>query len=123
MAPFSPGSAVTGTSTMRGACSSTNGTPSRRRSSRTLSAWIELDVAFHRRLLEASGLAPLVAFNDLLQIFFARFRESVKRAEWRHAIHSHQRIVDLLARGKVRAASDELQSHIESHRERMEAGA
>jgi GntR family transcriptional repressor for pyruvate dehydrogenase complex len=90
---------------------------------KTLSAWIELDVAFHRRLLEASGLAPLVAFNDLLQIFFARFRESVKRAEWQDAIKSHQRIVDLLARGKVRLASEQLQSHIESHRDRMETKA
>jgi GntR family transcriptional repressor for pyruvate dehydrogenase complex len=88
---------------------------------KTLSAWIELDVAFHRRLLEASGLAPLVAFNDLLQIFFARFRESVKRAEWKLAIKSHQRIVELLARGKVRLASDAMQSHIESHRDRTEA--
>ena len=90
---------------------------------KTLSAWIELDVAFHRRLLEASGLAPLVAFNDLLQIFFARCRESVKKAEWKQAIKSHQRIVDLLARGKVRLASESLQSHIESHRERMRANS
>ena len=38
---------------------------------------IELDIAFHRVLLEASGLKPLVAFNDLLQIFFNRFRQSL----------------------------------------------
>jgi len=34
-------SAITGTSTMRGACASMNGTPSRLRSERTASAWNE----------------------------------------------------------------------------------
>ena len=45
---------------------------------RNLKTWIELDIQFHRTLLEASGLAPLVAFGDLLHVFFQRVRESVK---------------------------------------------
>ncbi len=88
---------------------------------RTLAGWIELDVAFHRQLLEASGLTPLVAFNDLLQIFFMRFRESVKKAEWQHAIESHRQILDALRDGNLALACESLRGHIESHRERMEA--
>ena len=42
----------------------------------TLDEQIATDLAFHRALLAASGLGPLVAFNDLLQVFFNRFRES-----------------------------------------------
>ena len=57
----------------------------RSRGTRDLQTWIDLDIAFHRMLLDASGLAPLVAFNDLLQIFFQRFRESVRRPNGRAA--------------------------------------
>jgi len=89
------------------------------RSTRDLKTWIELDIQFHRSLLEASGLQPLVAFGDLLHIFFRRFRESVKKGGWKVGIDSHQRLVDLLAAGDVEAATAELRQHIESHRERI----
>ena len=89
------------------------------RQTRDLKGWIALDITFHRRLLEASGLAPLVAFHDLLQIFFTRFRESVKKAEWKRGIESHQRILDHLCDGNLLEAGDELRRHIESHRQRM----
>ncbi|MFM7150099.1 MAG: FadR/GntR family transcriptional regulator [Gemmataceae bacterium] len=85
-------------------------------SARDLKTWIELDIQFHRTLLEASGLQPLVAFGDLLHVFFQRFRESVNRAEWRAGIESHQRLVDLLVSGKVPEAVAELREHIESHK-------
>jgi GntR family transcriptional regulator, transcriptional repressor for pyruvate dehydrogenase complex len=88
------------------------------RSARDLKTWIALDIEFHRTLLEASGLKPLVAFGDLLHVFFQRFRESVKKAEWKVGVESHQRIVDRLAVGKIAAATAELREHIESHRER-----
>jgi GntR family transcriptional repressor for pyruvate dehydrogenase complex len=88
---------------------------------RDLQKWIDLDIAFHRALLDASGLAPLVAFNDLLQIFFQRFRENVKKAEWQRGIESHQKIVDALRDQDVTRAGDELRHHIESHRTRPEA--
>jgi GntR family transcriptional repressor for pyruvate dehydrogenase complex len=84
-----------------------------------VSVWIELDIAFHRQLLEASGLAPLVAFNDLLQVFFQRFRESVKKAEWKEGIDSHLRIIDALQHGRLQRACDLLRKHIESHRDRI----
>lgn len=89
------------------------------RSARDLKAWIELDIRFHRSLLDASGLQPLVAFGDLLHVFFQRFRESVKKAEWQRGVESHQRIVHELAKGRVEAATTELRKHIESHKARL----
>ena len=73
----------------------------------------------NRSLLNASGLQPLVAFGDLLHVFFQRFRESVKKAEWQRGVESHQRIVDELAKGHVEAATAEMRKHIESHKERI----
>jgi DNA-binding FadR family transcriptional regulator len=84
-----------------------------------LKSWIELDIQFHRTLLEASGLKPLMAFSDLLNVFFQRFRESVKKAEWKAGIESHRRLVDLLVAGQVSDATDELRKHIESHKGRL----
>ena len=88
-------------------------------SARDLKTWIELDIQFHRALLDTSGLQPLVAFGDLLHIFFQRFRESVNKAGWKAGVESHQLIVDELAKGRVAAASAELRKHIESHKERI----
>ncbi len=90
------------------------------RRARALKRWVELDIAFHRLLVESSGLSPLLTFSDLLAAFFQRFRESVKKAEWKDGMESHQRIIDALRAGRVGEARDELQRHIESHRERLE---
>lgn len=89
------------------------------RITRDLNAWINLDVQFHRTLLEASGLQPLVAFGDLLHVFFQRFRESVKQAEWKAGTESHVRIIDSVVAGDVEAATLELRQHIQSHTERV----
>ena len=89
------------------------------RNTRDIQKWIELDIAFHRALLEASGLAPLVAFSDLLQIFFHRFRDSLKKGDWLSGIESHQRIIDALHSQDVALATAELRSHIEYHKGRM----
>ena len=89
------------------------------RSARDLQTWIDLDVRFHRALLEASGLTPLVAFGDLLQVFFQRFRDSVERAEWKGGIAGHRRLIDLLRDQDVSAATTELRRHIETHRDRL----
>jgi len=90
------------------------------RGARTLQAWIEQDIAFHRALLDASGLTALVAFHDLLQIFFVRFRASVKMAEWKQGIESHQRVLNLLQAQDIDGAVNELRQHIESHKLRMQ---
>ena len=89
------------------------------RTARDLKSWIGLDIQFHRSILESSGLQPLVAFGDLLHVFFQRFRESVKRAEWQTGVESHNRLVDFLSAGDLAAATAELKSHIESHLERI----
>lgn len=88
-------------------------------SARDLKTFIALDIRFHRSLLEASGLQPLVAFGDLLHVFFQRFRESIKRADWADGAESHRRLVDYLAKSKLTAATTELRKHIESHKERI----
>ncbi len=88
------------------------------RKARALSRWVELDIAFHRELVCASGLSPLMAFSDVLAVFFRRFRESVKKAEWSQGVESHQRIIDFLNSGSVQDAGRELRTHIESHRTR-----
>jgi GntR family transcriptional regulator, transcriptional repressor for pyruvate dehydrogenase complex len=89
------------------------------RQARSLARWVKLDIAFHRELICASGLSPLMAFTDVLAVFFRRFRESVKRAEWSKGIESHQKIIDALKVGRVSEADRELRTHIESHRERI----
>jgi GntR family transcriptional repressor for pyruvate dehydrogenase complex len=89
------------------------------RQARSLSRWVELDIAFHRELIRASGLSPLMAFTDVLAVFFRQFRESVKKAEWSRGIDGHQRIIDSLQAGRVREADQELRAHIESHRARL----
>jgi DNA-binding FadR family transcriptional regulator len=99
------------------------GINARLRQARTLERWVELDIAFHRELIAASGMSPLLAFGDVLAIFFKRFRESVQMAEWRKGIQSHQRIIDALKDGRVTDADRELRVHIESHRGRMEAAS
>lgn len=86
---------------------------------KALEDWIEVDIQFHRALIESSGLEPLVAFGDLLQVFFRRFRDSIKKAEWRAGVESHQCIIDLLAQQDVSQATAELTRHIQSHRQRI----
>jgi DNA-binding FadR family transcriptional regulator len=79
-----------------------------------------LDIAFHRRLVEASGLSPLLTFSDLLAVFFRKFRESLRQADWQSGIEGHQRIIDALRDGQLPVAREELQHHIEWHQQRME---
>lgn len=89
------------------------------RRARNLQVWLELDIAFHRRLVESSGLTPLLAFNDLLAVFFQKFRESVKKAGRKEGVDSRQRLVDALRDGRLADACDELRQHIEGHRQRL----
>jgi GntR family transcriptional regulator, transcriptional repressor for pyruvate dehydrogenase complex len=82
---------------------------------RSLKKWIELDMAFHRLLLSSSGLKPLLAFNDLLDIFFEQFRENVKKGDWKSGNECHQRIIDALRNRDLGTACSELNSHIRHH--------
>lgn len=86
---------------------------------RGIQQWVELDIAFHRELIVSAGLPPLASFTDVLEIFFKRFRESVKKGEWAKGIASHQAIIDDLSLGRVDDAETRLRAHIESHRGRQ----
>lgn len=88
------------------------------RQARDVQRWVEFDIAFHRELIAASGLLPLAAFHDVLDVFFKRFRESIQKAEWPKGIESHQCIIDALRDGRVADAESRLRIHIESHRHR-----
>ncbi|WP_422927845.1 FadR/GntR family transcriptional regulator [Singulisphaera sp. PoT] len=93
------------------------------RRARSLGRWVELDIAFHRGLIEASGLSPVLAFGDLIAVFFQRFRENVAAARWKTGVDSHQQIIDDLRLGEVGRAGEELRRHIESHREPLRTDA
>lgn len=84
-----------------------------------LPRFMELDIAFHRELIRGSGLTPLIAFSDLITVFFRRFRESVKLAEWSEGTASHQAIIDALREGHLSEATRLVRLHIESHRPRI----
>lgn len=72
--------------------------------------WIEYDIAFHRGLIDASGLAPLASFCDLLQAFFHKFRPAM--AGTRGDSESHCRIVEELRAGHLEAATELLRCHL-----------
>jgi GntR family transcriptional regulator, transcriptional repressor for pyruvate dehydrogenase complex len=77
---------------------------------------IASDIVFHRALLESSGVGPLVAFNDLLEIFFSRFRRSFEQGGWEEGVRGHQRIINSLRAGDVESARDALKTHLEYHK-------
>jgi len=63
---------------------------------RNLAQFVELDIQFHRGLIENSGLTPLIPFADVLTVFFQRFRESVKKLKaLKPGIHPKQVIAEL----------------------------
>jgi len=77
---------------------------------------IAIDCRFHRSLILASNLGPLIVFNDLLQIFFDHFRKSLKRGDWEQAVVSHQIIIDSLRDGRLEIANNEVHRHIACHK-------
>lgn len=83
---------------------------------RNLDERIAADVAFHRALLDASGIEPLLAFHDLLTIFFDRFRRSLARGDWEHGMKQHRQVLAALKGGDLLQASDVLTNHLEHHR-------
>jgi GntR family transcriptional regulator, transcriptional repressor for pyruvate dehydrogenase complex len=74
------------------------------------------DVAFHRALLESSGVDPLLVFDDLLQIFFDRFfqRPQVLPTDdpWNRVVNEHERLIRHLRDGEVEAAHRMLAEHL-----------
>lgn len=76
--------------------------------------YVKLDAEFHQLLVVSSGLTPLAAFSDLLQVFFERFRKLVKK-NWRGGVDVHQQIIDALRDGNLTVAANLLHTHIEAH--------
>jgi DNA-binding FadR family transcriptional regulator len=76
------------------------------------------DLDFHRALLEASGIEPLVAFNSLLEVFFSRFRDKLIEARWGWAsgIESHRHILDALRNRDLEKSRTLLQEHLAHYR-------
>jgi GntR family transcriptional repressor for pyruvate dehydrogenase complex len=87
-----------------------------RRPGKNLDQRIAADVAFHHALLDASGVQPLLAFHDLLTIFFDRFRRSLARGDWEGGMKQHLEILDALRAGELTRACDLLAAHLEHHR-------
>ena len=88
------------------------------RQTESMSEWIEGDLEFHRMLVASTGLSALSAFNDLVQVFFLKFREDFPRALWEAGVKEHQEIIDALRDGKLDVATRVLSLHIDSHRGR-----
>jgi GntR family transcriptional regulator, transcriptional repressor for pyruvate dehydrogenase complex len=86
---------------------------------RDLKACVAIDIQFHRTLVGASGLQPLIAFNELLDVFFQRFREAIAKVDRKVGVELHQRLVDHLAAGRVEVAAAELREHIQGNKERL----
>ena len=76
---------------------------------------IAADVAFHHALLDASGVQPLLAFHDLLTIFFDRFRRSLAKGDWEKGMQQHYEIIDALRAGDLKLATDILSRHLMHH--------
>jgi len=89
------------------------------RQTRSLQKFVKLDTLFHQQLIAASALSPLMAFSDVLVVFFRRFLESVKKGEWQSGVESHQFIIDALRDGNIAAADKRMRNHIDSHRRRL----
>jgi GntR family transcriptional regulator, transcriptional repressor for pyruvate dehydrogenase complex len=77
---------------------------------------IDEDAAFHRALLDASGIEPLAVFSDLLQVFFNRFRRSLLAGARKLGDRDHRSIVEALADGRIELAREILRRHIEYHK-------
>jgi DNA-binding FadR family transcriptional regulator len=82
--------------------------------------WIEYDIAFHRGLVEASGIAPLASFCDLLQAFFPRYRPILRGLVG--SVEDHIGVVEALRAGKLDKAIGLLRSHMRAYPDDERAG-
>jgi GntR family transcriptional regulator, transcriptional repressor for pyruvate dehydrogenase complex len=75
-------------------------------------AWFELDLAFHRGLVEETGAEPLLSFCDLLQAFFRRFRTRMLEGSSHGGHKVHCQIVDALRQQDMDKAVELLRLHL-----------
>jgi DNA-binding FadR family transcriptional regulator len=86
---------------------------------RDLKACIAIDIQFHRTLSKrvvCSRSWPLVT---CWRSFFSGFARPSGKLSFGKSASNHLRLVDLLAAGRVDAASAELREQIESNKERL----
>ena len=76
--------------------------------------WSDLDLEFHRVLLAASRLEPLLAFHDLLVIFFNHIRPQLPQDLRQRAAGEHQHILELISQQDVAGVQEQLRVHITS---------
>ena len=77
-----------------------------------IETWIEDDIAFHRALVETSGVTPLAAFCDLLQVFFRRFHDRTAVGDREAGKEQHRQIVEALRAEKLDKAVGLLRYHL-----------
>ncbi len=66
--------------------------------------YLQTDIAFHKSLLNASGVSPLAFFDQVLEVFFKRFgRHAAGPTESQRAngVREHLRLLDLLVAGDL----------------------
>jgi DNA-binding FadR family transcriptional regulator len=80
---------------------------------------LESDLAFHRMLLEISGIGPLLAFDSLLQIFFKRFGTGSVLEHWELTSERHTTLIHLLRDGQVGEARQVLTDHLDGYFDRL----
>ncbi len=71
--------------------------------------WPQYDIDFHRGLVEASGIAPLESFSDLLQAFFHESRPFLGLST--ESKDFHIQIIEALHAEKLDVAADILRNH------------
>jgi GntR family transcriptional repressor for pyruvate dehydrogenase complex len=81
------------------------------------SEWLQGEVNFHCCLVASSGVRALAAFNDLVQVFFQKFRSDFSKARRENGIRGHQEIIDTLRKGDYQTATTMLTAHINVHRD------
>ncbi len=91
---------------------------------RSADEFIAGDVAFHRTLLETSGIEPLVAFNGLLEVFFKRFRQELigvirTKAHRSGGIRGHRDILAALRERDLQKAQGLLREHLAHYRHHL----
>ena len=73
---------------------------------------VKQDLAFHRELLAASGIEPLVAYSDLLSTFFERFHNEVVHARIGRGKLEHRKMLDALRDENLSLAQATLRKHL-----------
>jgi GntR family transcriptional regulator, transcriptional repressor for pyruvate dehydrogenase complex len=84
------------------------------------SQFLKIDVTFHRTLVEASKITPLIAFHDVISAFFQKFRSELLfnvKNFFPHSSIQHREIVLALHDGKLIDAENIMRRHLEAFNE------